>query len=167
MFKEVKGLLFEISILSFIIVMSILLCPNLKEEHLKKTEAVMSYVSDLSINVVNRKEYYLFPMTDEYAINNLEKSTIKVSNYNDDNKQYSLYLKVDKNSTINVDKLNFMFNDKIIDFNETYSHQDENYVYYQVYQNNVREYDYIDYIFWLKEDSEITNVNFIYSFEVI
>ena len=147
MVKEVKGLLLEIFILSFIIVMSILLCPNLKEEHLKKTEAVMSYVSNLSINVVNRNEYYLFPMTDEYAIDNLEKNTIKVSNYNDDNKEYSLYLKVDKNSTTDINSLNFMFNDKIIDFNEIYSYEDENYIYYQVYHNNVRKCDYIDYIF--------------------
>ena len=167
MVKEVKGLLLEIFILSFIIVMSILLCSNLKEEHLKKTEAVMSYVSNLSINVVNRNEYYLFPMTDEYAIENLEKNTIKVSNYNDDNKEYSLYLKVDKNSTTDINSLNFMFNDKIIDFNEIYSYEDENYIYYQVYHNNVRKCDYIDYIFWLKEDSKITNINFIYSFEVI
>lgn len=68
--KEVKGLLYEIVVLCFIIIISLIIWPNLKEEHLKKTEAVMSYVSNLSIDFVNIEEYYLFPMTDEYAITN-------------------------------------------------------------------------------------------------
>lgn len=165
--KEVKGLLYEIMVLSFIIIINLIMWPNLKEEYLKKTEAVMSYISNLSIDIVNKEEYYLFPMTDEYAIDNLEKNTIKVSNYNNSYRQYSLYLKVDKSSTTDKDSLKFMFNDKIIDFNEIYSYEDENYIYYQVYNNNIKDVDYIDYIFWLKEDSEITNFKFIYSFEVI
>ena len=165
--KEVKGLLYEIMVLSFIIIINLIMWPNLKEEYLKKTEAVMSYISNLSIDIVNKEEYYLFPMTDEYVIDNLEKNTIKVSNYNNSYRQYSLYLKVDKSSTTDKDSLKFMFNDKIIDFNEIYSYEDENYIYYQVYNNNIKDVDYIDYIFWLKEDSEITNFKFIYSFEVI
>ena len=68
--KEVKGLLYEIVVLCFIIIISLIIWPNLKEEHLKNTEAVMSYVSNLSIDIVNKEEYYLFPMTDEYAITN-------------------------------------------------------------------------------------------------
>ena len=165
--KEVRGLLYEIMVLSFIIIINLIMWPNLKEEYLKKTEAVMSYISNLSIDIVNKEEYYLFPMTDEYVIDNLEKNTIKVSNYNNSYRQYSLYLKVDKSSTTDKDSLKFMFNDKIIDFNEIYSYEDENYIYYQVYNNNIKDVDYIDYIFWLKEDSEITNFKFIYSFEVI
>ena len=165
--KEIKGLLFEISVLSFIIIINIIIWPSLKEEHLKKTDAVMSYVSNLSIDFVNNEEYYLFPMTDEYAINNLKKNTIKVTNYNNNYREYSLYLKEDKSSTINIDSLTFMFNDKIVDFNEIYSYEDENYIYYKVYNNNIKNIEYVDYVFWLKSDSEITNVNFIYSFEVI
>ena len=128
--KEVMGLLYEIMALSFIIIINLIIWPNLKEEHLKKTEAVMSYVSNLSIDVVNKEEYYLFSMTDEYAINNLKKNTIKVTNYNNNYKEYSLYLKVDKSSTTDINSLKFMFNNEIIDFNEIYSYDDENYVYY-------------------------------------
>ena len=123
----------------------------------------MSYVSNLSIDFVNKEEYYLFPMTDEYAITNLKKNTVKVTNYNNSYRQYSLYLKVDKSSTTDIDSLKFMFNDKIIDFNEIYSYEDETYIYYQVYNNNIKDIDYIDYIYWLNSESKITNVNFTYS----
>lgn len=165
--KEVKGLLYEIVTLCFIIIINLIIWPNLKEEHLKKTEAVMSYVSNLSIDIVNKEEYYLFPMTDEYAITNLKKNTIKVTNYNNSYKQYSLYLKVDKSSTTDIESLKFMFNNVIIDFNEIYFYEDENYIYYQVYNNNIKDIDYIDYIFWLNSDSQLTNVNFTYSLQVI
>ena len=165
--KEVKGLLVEIIVLSFIIIINIIIWPNLKEEHLKKTEAVMSYVSNISIDFVNKEEYYLFPMTDEYATTNLRRNIIKITNYDDDYREYSLYLKLDKISITDIHSLKFMFNNKVIDFSEIYSYEDEDYVYYQVYNNNIKDFDYIEYIYWLDSDNTITNVNFVYSLEVI
>ena len=53
------------------------------------------------------------------------------------------------------------------DFNEIYFYEDENYIYYQVYNNNIKDIDYVEYIYWLNSDSQLTNVNFTYYLEVI
>lgn len=165
--KEVRGLLLEIVALVFIIIITIIVWPNLKEEHLKKTEVVMNYVNNLSIKTVNKEEYYLFPMTDEYAIDNLRRNTIEIKNNDSVNKEYILFLKIDKNYIDNINSLKFMFNNNIIDFNDVYSYEDDNYVYYQVYNNNVKNNDYVDYIYWIKSDNENMNINFKYSFEIV
>ena len=165
--KEVRGLLLEIVALVFIIIITIIVWPNLKEEHLKKTEVVMNYVNNLSIKTVNKEDYYLFPMTDEYAIDNLRRNTIEIKNNDNVNKEYILFLKIDKNYIDNINLLKFMFNNNIIDFNDAYSYEDDNYVYYQVYNNNVKNNDYVDYIYWIKSDNENMNINFKYSFEIV
>lgn len=165
--KEVRGLLLEIVALTFIIIITIIVWPNLKEEHLKKTEVVMNYVNNLSIKTVNKEDYYLFPMTDEYAIDNLRRNTIEIKNNDNVGKEYILFLKIDKNYIDNINLLKFMFNNNIIDFNDAYSYEDDNYVYYQVYNNNVKNNDYVDYIYWIKSDNENMNINFKYSFEIV
>ena len=165
--KEVRGLLLEIVALTFIIIITIIVCPNLKKEHLKETEVVMNYVNNLSIKTVNQEYYYLFPMTDEYAIDNLRRNTIEIKNNDNVNKEYILFLKIDKNYIDNINSLKFMFNNNIIDFNDAYSYEDDNYVYYQVYNNNVKNNDYVDYIYWIKSDNENMNINFKYSFEIV
>lgn len=165
--KEIRGLLLEIVALTFIIIITIIVCPNLKEEHLKETEVVMNYVNNLSIKTVNQEDYYLFPMTDEYAIDNLRRNTIEIKNNDNVNKEYILFLKIDKNYIDNINLLKFMFNNNIIDFNDAYSYEDDNYVYYQVYNNNVKNNDYVDYIYWIKSDNENMNINFKYSFEIV
>ena len=165
--KELKGILGEILIVIFIIVISIILFPNLSEEKLKKTEAIMSYVNNLSINVINKEDYFLFPMTDEYAITNLKRNTIEIKNNDNTKKEYILFLKVNKNYTNDINSLNFMFNDNIINFDKVYSYDDDIYVYYQVYNNSIKDDDYIDYIYWIKSDNEMTNINFTYSFEIV
>lgn len=165
--KEVRGLLLEIVALTFIIIITIIVCPNLKKEHLKETEVVMNYVNNLSIKTVNQEDYYLFPMTDEYAIDNLRRNTIEIKNNDNVNKEYILFLKIDKNYIDNINSLKFMFNNNIIDFNDAYSYEDDNYVYYQVYNNNVKNNDYVDYIYWIKSDNENMNINFKYSFEIV
>ena len=165
--KEVRGLLLEIVALVFIIIITIIVWPNLKEEHLKKTEVVMNYVNNLSIKTVNKEDYYLFPMTDEYAIDNLRRNTIEIKNNDNVNKEYILFLKIDKDCIDNINSLKFMFNNNIIDFNDVYSYEDGNYVYYQVYNNDVKDNDYVDYIYWIKSDNENMNINFKYSFEIV
>lgn len=165
--KEVRGLLLEIVAFTFIIIINIIVWTNLKEEHLKKTEVVMNYVNNLSIKTVNKEDYYLFPMTDEYAIDNLRRNTIEIKNNDNVNKEYILFLKIDKNYIDNINSLKFMFNNNIIDFNDAYSYEDDNYVYYQVYNNKVKNNDYVDYIYWIKSDNENMNINFKYSFEIV
>lgn len=165
--KEIKGLLIEIIILSFIIVINVIFWPNLREEHLKKTEAMMGYISNLSIDIISDEENYLLPMSDEYAINNLKRNIIEIKNYDNNFKNYTLYLRIDKDYTIDIKKVNFMFNNKIINLENTYFHENNNYVYYNVYNGNIKDKEYIKYICWLKKDSVINSNNFNYSFEVM
>ena len=50
--KEVRGLLLEIVALTFIIIITIIVWPNLKEEHLKKTEVVMNYANKVTVLLI-------------------------------------------------------------------------------------------------------------------
>jgi len=165
--KEIRGILCEIIFVCTIMVTSIIVCPMLVEANMKETQNIMKYANNLTINIKENNNYYLYPMTDEYAQNNLETNVIEIVNLDKKEKEYNLYLKVDKSSTMNIDNLKFSFNGNINKLNELYEYEDDNYTYYKVFDNKIENKDYINYIFWLDADSKMNSTNLIYNFEII
>ena len=166
--KIIKGLIIEIFFFSLVIVGSIFTFPNLKEENLKKTEAILAYSNKLSINKVDENNYNLFPMTDEYAINNLKYNTLKVTNMVNKDIDYELFLVIDKKSTLNVENIRIKVDDKIDYISNTLSYEDEDCFYYLLSTKKINNnsYNMINYIIWLDDKTQNVNGNLNYAFEV-
>jgi len=148
-------------------VISSIICPILVEANMKETENIMKYANNLTMSIKESDNYYLYPMTDEYAQNNLENNVIEIVNLDKKEKEYNLYLKVDKSSTMNIDSLKFSFNGNITKLNDLYEYEDDNYNYYKINDNKIENKDYINYIFWLDADSTMNYSSLIYKFEII
>ena len=167
--KQINGLIIEIFFFSLIVIGYILTFPNLKEDNLKKTEAILAYSNKLTINTLEENNYDLFPMTDEYAINNLKVNTLKIDNVSSKGVNCELLLKVSKNSTLDIGNLKIKIDDKIDYISNAFSYEDGEYYYYLLNTKMIdgNDYNIVSYIIWLSSDTKNVNGSLTYAFEVI
>ena len=164
--KEVFKLCSEILVCLIVILVAIFVFPSLEDKHNKEKAIVESLNKNLGIRLTDNNEEW-FPMADEYAINNLVSNKIEISNYGKNNSKYSLYLKINKNSTIKDNDLKIIFNNNIYNLEELYDYTDSKYNYYNLYNSNIVDYELLEYNIYLKDSATMIGNSLSYSFEII
>ena len=86
---------------------------------------------------LNAPTYSLNPVSDEYAIRNIETQDLIVYNNSNTNENYALVLKINKNSTANIDKLKINVNYQISYLKDYSSYEDDKNTYYVIAQDNI------------------------------
>ena len=164
--KEIRHLVIEIIVFAVVAIGSIPIWSGLSEDNLKTTQGLLAYSSNLTIDKVTDNNYTLFPMTDEYAINNLEVNTLKINNVSNKKLNYKLVFNVDNTSTLDISSFKIKVNDKIIKISDNYLSCDEEYCYYllDTLEITSKKDTNVDYILWLDENTTTVNGNIIYSF---
>ena len=164
--KEIFNLISEILLCFIIIIGTIFIFPNFEKNFQKEKQKIEILNKNLSIKLINNEEKW-FPMTDEYAVNNLISNEIKISNYGKNSSQYSLYLKINKDSSIRDNELKIIFNNKIYNLEELYEYTYLEYNYYNLYNSNIIDYELLEYNIYLKDSATMIDNNLLYSFEII
>ncbi len=122
------------------------------------------------LEIENPINYYMLPMKDEIAFDYLKPCHIEVKNIKSEDVNYTLVLKIAKGSTMDPKYLNIRINNNIKELQSLDKVIDNDYIYYIIDQGNILEKEPIyDIIFWLKEDTIISEVNkkLIFNFELI
>lgn len=167
--KEIKFLIGEIIIITFLSVMTLLFLNKTINNKDKIINNYYTYAEkNITIEEKTKYNYNLYPMTDNYAINNLKDSTFIINNIGNKT-NYELLLVIDKNSTLNTENIKFKVNDKVINLNN-YNYQDDHNLYYYIEKSTLKEREYksITYKLWLDENTNIiTGNNINYHFELI
>lgn len=102
--------------------------------------ASISTFRDLSytnMNIENPIGYSMFPMSDDFAMQNLKPCTISVFNGTYTPEYYILVLKIDKNSTLDFTYLNIGVNQEVFSLNELNRKDDNDYYIFVLDQDTI------------------------------
>lgn len=166
--KNVKVLVNDLIIILFLLFLTITIIPKIVGNKKVLADTLINYSSPLALTIVEKSNNELYPMTDNYAINNLNKSTICITNSSNREINYQLLLKVNKESSIGLNNLKLRIGNNITKL-DNYQYEDEGNYYYSVYSSKLGREDNtnVDYLIWLDENTSIiTGNNLIYSFEI-
>ena len=164
--KEIFKIFIEIFICLVVILVAIFVFPNLEDKYNKEKSIVESLNNNLAIKLTDYGEKW-FPMTDEYAINNLVSNKIEISNCGKRSSDYSLYLRIDRDSTVKDSELKILFNNKIYDLDSLYNYADSNYNYYILYNSNIDDYELLEYNIYLKDNAMMNGNSLSYAFVLV
>lgn len=167
--KENKLLIGEIVISILLCVILIIYLNNKIEQKLVIDSDYYAYaLNNLKIEEKESNKYNLYPMTDNYAEENLKDNIFTINNYGDTRKCKLMFI-VSKSSTINTKNINLKINNKIFSLNN-YNYEDENYFYYFIGEETINKKSSLDinYCLWLNEETdELVGNVFKYYFDVI
>ena len=124
--------------------------------------------NSLGINIVENNISKLYPMTDEYAIENIDDTIINISNTYKDNLNYKLGMKINKNNNLDYKHLKIKVNNEIYSLDSRYDGEDQDYVYFDLIKKEIDTNSDVNFAMWLDEDAYKKNnvYNFTYSFYV-
>ena len=89
-------------------------------------------------SVLNNPQYMLDSVSDEYALRNIETQDIIVSNYTNNDIGYSLVLKIDKKSTIQIEDIKLNVNYSISYLRDFISYEDTDYYYFIIDSDHIQ-----------------------------
>lgn len=165
--KLIRKKIFEII---FIVIFLIGSEPIWEKVH-KETELSSTIALNGSsyLEIDNPINYLMRPMSDEKAINYLKPCHITIKNALKDDADYTLTLKVSKDSTMDLNNIHILINDKVYNLTSLNKENETDNVYYILAQDNLKENNEYDVIFWLKENAYGTSSNqkLIFNFELI
>ena len=162
---SIGKIVFEMIITIIFLIVSIPLFDKIRDNN-NKGQELLKYSSNYAINLEKGDNDKLFPMSDEYALNNISPSKIAITNNNKNRDKYVLYLSIDKKSTLDTGKLRVRVNNEIHDLSNLYSYEDENNVYYTLTKNNTS--NELVFNIWINDTvKDLSNDNLIYNFVVI
>lgn len=166
--KKKKKLIIEIFFFIIVIISTIPVWKILEDNNIKTTNAMLAYSSNITVDKIKDYNYNLFPMTDEYAINNLENSTLRINNIGKNDITGELLLKVFKTSQLDISNFKVKIGDKIIDVENNYLSCDEEYCYYLLDTVEIKAKNNldVDYLIWLDENATNISGSITYCFEV-
>jgi hypothetical protein len=159
--KEIKNInkLIYANIIELIFVVafifgSIPLWENLNNSISLKTASSFENISYTNLTVDNPSEYVLRPMSNKEASESLEPYKLYVVNDTLTEEEYTLYLKIEKTSSLDYNNLNISINDSVIPLNELEMKEDLEYYYFTLDNNSIvgNTIDY-DVKIWLDENT--------------
>lgn len=163
--KSLKGLIIEIILISLFLIIFV---PVFKNNSIKQTMAAnnMSSVGSLELKETYSGSNQLFPMTDEFAIKNIDKTKLNITNKSSISKNYSLLLRVEQSSTLDIKNLKYSINNKIYSFTEEIETNDDEYKYYELINSSISKSEDIEFCMWIKQTAtnESMNKSLSYSF---
>ena len=139
--KEITKCIIEIITLIFIVIFTYPVLHMIGEsEGAKIAEYYDNYeASDVTLYYEKKADLNnLYPVTNEYALNNLDYSIINVINNTKENKKYNLMLIVEKNSTLDTNYLMININGKTLKLSDCYYTENKYITYYLIDSNTIK-----------------------------
>ena len=167
--KIIHWKIVEITLLISIIIVSFPIWKTLEKNEVLSIASSYSNVQFSHLEVSNYALGSMFPISNEQALKNIEPTSIKVINDTKTTEDYSLYIKVSKNSTLDYNCLNIALNNKIAALNEFILSEDEENYYFLLESNTIAgEIKEYSFMLWMDEktDNSMQGKTLTYSFEI-
>lgn len=145
-------------ILAFVISVSIVLVsiPVWRVSKGRNVGLIANSYGELPISVKVGKFESLIVIDDELVKDVITPTKITLRNRNGFEKNYSLYLLVEKKSSISYELLKLSINDTIYNLSEIEKSEDEENYYFKLIDSNLKEYSEEEYEakIWIKSDAQ-------------
>lgn len=155
-----RGILYYVVEIVFVIMLVIFTGYIVNNNSLNSVDIDFIKDNNLAINYHDNSDV-LMPMSDSYAMNNIDKSVINVTNYNSDDIEYKLFMRVKKDKDLDFNQLKVMLNDDIFRLYSKYDYEDSNYLYFDLAHQKVNNINNVNFAMWL--DKSVDNSS-LYSF---
>ncbi len=166
--KLIISKIVEINIVVIFLIFSFPIWQNIhKEQEIANSVALTGYTF---VEVANPIDYVMYPMSDEKAVRYLKPCHLTVKNDMEQDIDYTLALRISKESTLDLNNLNILINDKVDNLINLNSLEEQDYTYFIIDSNNlIKNENEYDVIFWLNENTQnlAMKQELIFSFEII
>ena len=164
--KEVRSLVMEISFIVLLLVICIPIFVNASSNYNNSLKRIVN--DDIVITNMVHNSFGLSALSDEDVLNMSNDNLFSIVNKNDKEYKYSLYLRVNKDSTIDVDKVKIKLDNEIFNLKDIYDSEDDKYYYYLLKSDKIL--DEVDFSYLVYLDNDTTNYgnnSLTYSFMVV
>lgn len=160
--------LIEDTIMVIILLVVTLSCRKMIIDKNRNSEEVLNKIGSYSVNVVSNNET-LYLVSDEYAKNKMEYDNIQINNNSNTASDYKLYLRLDDNSTLDINSLKVSVNDEEYILNDLYEYEIDGYKYYNIHDSLIDKVDNVSFKVWISNSlvDNISGESLIYSFVVV
>jgi len=161
--KTVISYILEICILLCVICVSFILCKEVGES--LNSENVK--MNSLSLEIIENNYDMLYPMTDNYAKNNLEGIVLNISNYNKNDINCRLLMVLEKDKDLEYNNLKIKVDEEIFSLDNRYVYEDDDFLYFDLTHREVDKNENINFAMWLDENTkDLSKYSFTYNFLV-
>lgn len=167
--KEIIRPIIEIIFIFIFLVCSLFYCTYLAKVETQSQDMLYEYNQNLKLAIASEGDNnkLLFPMTDNYAINNLDATIINVNNLTNTEVNYCLLLKVRKDSDLDYHILKIKVDNEIKYLKNLYVYEDEDYFYFDIKDSNIIDANNTSFMMWISDEASNYNGGSInYSFTV-
>ena len=164
--KEVRSLVMEISFIVLLLVICIPIFVNASSNYNNSLKRIVN--DDIVITNMVHNSFGLSALSDEDVLNMSNDNFFSIVNKKDKEYKYSLYLRVNKDSTIDVDKVKIKLDNEIFNLKDIYDSEDDKYYYYLLKSDKIL--DEVDFSYLVYLDNDTTNYgnnSLTYSFLVV
>lgn len=167
--KIIHWKMIEISLLISIVVISFPIWKTLEKNEVLSIAASYSDVQFSHLEVTNLSLGAMFPISNEKALKNINPSSIKVINDTKTKEDYTLLMKVSKNSSLDYHCVNISLNNNITSLAKLTINEDEENYYFLLDSNSIdgeiKEYQFR---IWMDEKTgnEMQGKSLSYTFEI-
>ena len=164
--KEVRSLVMEISFIVLLLVICIPFFVNASSNYNNSLKRIVN--DDIVITNMVHNSFGLSALSDEDVLNMSNDNLFSIVNKKDKEYKYSLYLRVNKDSTIDVDKVKIKLDNEIFNLKDIYDSEDDKYYYYLLKSDKIL--DEVDFSYLVYLDNDTTNYgnnSLTYSFMVV
>lgn len=159
----------EIAVLVFIVAISFPVWKKLEGNNYLTTAAFYNKANYAYLEITDNQWNNMFPIKDEEAIKNLKPTQIKVKNDTKTKEDYTLLLKISKESTLDYNCLNIALNNEISPLKDHFLLEDQNDIYFSLDSYSVlgSPINY-DFLMWMDKntDNNMQGKTLKYSFEI-
>ena len=156
----------EISFIVLLLVICIPIFVNASSNYNNSLKRIVN--DDIVITNMVHNSFGLSALSDEDVLNMSNDNLFSIVNKKDNEYKYSLYLRVNKDSTIDVDKVKIKLDNEIFNLKDIYDSEDDKYYYYLLKSDKIL--DEVDFSYLVYLDNDTTNYgnnSLTYSFLVV
>ena len=155
--------------ISFIVLLLVICIPIFVNASSNYNNSLKRIVNDdIVITNMVHNSFGLSALSDEDVLNMSNDNLFSIVNKKDKEYKYSLYLRVNKDSTIDVDKVKIKLDNEIFNLKDIYDSEDDKYYYYLLKSDKIL--DEVDFSYLVYLDNDTTNYgnnSLTYSFMVV
>lgn len=152
--KVIHWKLLEISIVLAFVIVSFPLWQALEMKDYLSTAAFYSEAQYSYLEVSKYPTDYMIPISDEVALNHIVPCEIQVINNTKTREDYSLVLKVSKNSTLDYRVLKIALNNNVSTLESHYILEDADSIYFSLQTDSIQgERRNYDFIMWMDQNT--------------
>ena len=164
--KEVKSLVMEISFIILLLVICVPIFVSASSNYNTSLEKISN--DDIVITNMEHNSFGLYALGDDEVLNKSNDNEFSIINKKDKEYDYDLFLRVRKDSTIDLTKVKIKFNNQIFYLSDIYNREDDNYFYYLLKSDKISDEEDFSYLIYLDDDTtDYGNNSLTYSFMVV